>query len=110
MTPLKPSLPCPPIATLAHGLDRVLFNPGVHFLRDPRSGVYNFSPTLENVPKLDNFEFSKLPAYVTASKDAPLMELAADAGKKFVGSTSTTVGMLCQVRSDLRRTSHTFLT
>ena len=98
---LEPSLPSPPIATLAHGLERVLFNPGVHFLRDPRSGVYNFSPsTLENVPRLDSFDFSKLPEYITSSRDEQLMALATSHDKTFVGSTSTTVGMLCQVRID----------
>lgn len=87
-----------PVATLAHSLERVLFNPGVHFLRDPRSGVYNFTrDTLENVPKITDFDFSKLPQYVTSSKDETLKEIAADQGKTFSGSTSSTVGMLCQV-------------
>lgn len=87
-----------PVATLAHSLDRVLFNPGVHFLRDPRSGVYNFTrDTLENVPKISEFDFSKLPQYVTSSKDEALKEIAADQGKTFSGSTSSTVGMLCQI-------------
>lgn len=96
--PLTPSYPRPPIATLAHGLDRVLFNPGVHFLRDPRSGVYNFPPTtLESVPRLEDFEFEKLPAYITSSKDEALLALAVKEGKTWVGSTSTSVGMLCQV-------------
>ncbi|KAK4703869.1 hypothetical protein P7C70_g2349, partial [Phenoliferia sp. Uapishka_3] len=96
--PLAPLSPSPPIATLAHGLDRVLFNPGVHFLRDPRTGVYNFPPdTLENVPKIGQFDFAKLPEYITSSRDTQLMELAENAGKKFVGSTSSMVGMLCQI-------------
>ncbi|TKA57718.1 hypothetical protein B0A53_00867 [Rhodotorula sp. CCFEE 5036] len=87
-----------PVATLAHSLDRVLFNPGVHFLRDPRSGVYNFTrDTLENVPKISEFDFSKLPQYVTSSKDETLKEIAANQGKIFSGSTSSTVGMLCQI-------------
>ncbi|GAA6059785.1 hypothetical protein JCM10212_003680 [Sporobolomyces blumeae] len=86
------------IAELSHGLSRVLFNPGVHFLRDPRSGVYNFPPdTLEHVPKLAEFEFDKLPQYVTSSKDETLKEVARREKKRFVGSTSSTVGMLCQI-------------
>ena len=94
-----------PVATLAHSLDRVLFNPGVHFLRDPRSGVYNFTrDTLENVPKISEFDFSKLPQYVTSSKDETLKEIAANQGKTFSGSTSSTVGMLCQVSLFLAQT------
>ncbi|GAA5860582.1 hypothetical protein JCM8547_000346 [Rhodosporidiobolus lusitaniae] len=87
-----------PIAKLAHSLDRVLFNPGVHFLRDPRTGVYNFDPTtLESVPKVEEFEFAKLPQYVTSSKDEVLKGIVEDEGRTFAGSTSSTVGMLCQI-------------
>ncbi|GAA5970724.1 hypothetical protein JCM11641_007413 [Rhodosporidiobolus odoratus] len=99
-TPFAPVPPpfTAPIATLSHSLERVLFNPGVHFLRDPRTGVYNFDPeTLENVPKVEEFEFDKLPQYVTSSKDEVLKGLAESEGKMFVGSTSSTVGMLCQI-------------
>ncbi|BGP23948.1 RNA processing-related mitochondrial RNA degradation [Rhodotorula toruloides] len=87
-----------PVATLAHSLDRVLFNPGVHFLQDPRSGVYNFTrDTLENVPPIEKFDFSKLPQYITSSKDEALQGLAKKEDRKFVGSTSSTTGMLCQI-------------
>ncbi|BGP47300.1 hypothetical protein JCM10450v2_003152 [Rhodotorula kratochvilovae] len=87
-----------PIATLAHSLDRVLFNPGVHFLRDPRTGVYNFTrEVLENVPRVDEFDFGKLPQYVTSSKDEVLRGLMETEGRMFAGSTSSTIGMLCQI-------------
>ncbi|GAA6046407.1 hypothetical protein JCM3770_004903 [Rhodotorula araucariae] len=87
-----------PIATLAHSLDRVLFNPGVHFLRDPRTGVYNFArDVLENVPKVDEFDFTKLPQYVTSSRDEVLRGLMEGEGRTFAGSTSSTIGMLCQI-------------
>lgn len=95
--PTPSPFPPVPIAKLAHSLSRTLFNPGVHFLRDPRSGVYNFSPEiLENVPKLGEFEFDKLPRYVTSSKDEVLKQVAKREGKLFSGSTSSTVGLLCQ--------------
>ncbi|GAA5964828.1 hypothetical protein JCM3765_005794 [Sporobolomyces pararoseus] len=97
-SPTPSPLPPVPVAKLSHSLSRTLFNPGVHFLRDPRSGVYNFSPEiLENVPKLAEFEFDKLPQYVTSSKDEVLKEVAKREGKLFSGSTSSTVGMLCQI-------------
>ncbi|KAK4057839.1 hypothetical protein OIO90_001058 [Microbotryomycetes sp. JL221] len=86
-----------PVATLSHGLTRVLFNPGVHFLRDPRSGVYNFPKELENLPLIDQFEFNKLPQYVTSSKDEMLINLARQYNKRFVGSTSSVVALLCQI-------------
>lgn len=86
------------MAKLAHNLDRVLFNPGVHFLRDPRSGVYNFPRFLEAVPPLDDFAFDKLPQYVTSSKDEFLKTLTRREKKTFAGSTSSVVAMLCQVR------------
>lgn len=98
-SPVLPPFPPVPIATLAHGLDRVLFNPGVHFVKDPRSGVYNFDPVLEKVPSIEAFDFSKLPEYITSSRDPILKELAKSQDKTFVGSTSSTVGTLCQVRT-----------
>lgn len=94
---LPPKHAQPPVAELAYGLDRVLFNPGVAFVRDPRSGVYNLPPELEQLPSLDDFAFDKLPQYITSSKDEALMELAKDGGKLFVGSTSSCVAMLCQI-------------
>ncbi|SCZ98575.1 BZ3500_MvSof-1268-A1-R1_Chr7-1g09206 [Microbotryum saponariae] len=87
-----------PIAKLTHGLQRVLFNPGVHFLQDPRSRVWNFPRGLLNdVPPIEDFDQSKLPRYVTSSEDKDLMALAQKEGKKLVGSTSSTVAMLCQI-------------
>lgn len=60
--------------------------------------MYNFPPdVLEKVPKLDEFSFDKLPQYVTSSKDEVLKGIAKEQGKKIVGSTSSTVAMLCQV-------------
>lgn len=92
-----------PIAKLSHNLTRVLFNPGVHFLRDPRSGVYNFPRRgLEDIPPVEQFEGEKMPEYITSSKDDVLNGLALTEGKTFVGSTSSTVAMLCQVRSSGR--------
>lgn len=86
-----------PVATLAHGLDRVLFNPGVHWVRDPRSRVYNFPRSLETLPTVDEFDFTKLPPYITSSQDEQLKGLAVEWDKTFVSSTSSTTGMLCQV-------------
>lgn len=86
-----------PIAQLAHGLDRVLFNPGVHWLRDPRSRVYNFSPYLEHIPKVTDFAFNRLTGFITSSRDEDLWELARREKRTFSGSTSSLTGMLSQI-------------
>lgn len=86
----------PPIATLAHSLDRVLFNPGVHWLQDPRSRVYNFTPWLQSVPSVDEFDFKRIPQFVPSSRDDALFTLAKRQGRRFAGSTSSLTGVLGQ--------------
>ncbi len=75
-----------PIARLAHGLDRVLFkyaapvishdyvltayrSPGVHWLKDPRSHVFNFTPWLQKVPKVHDFDFERVQGFIKSSQD-----------------------------------------
>ncbi|KAL0960662.1 hypothetical protein HGRIS_005692 [Hohenbuehelia grisea] len=86
-----------PIATLAHGLDRVLFNPGVHWVQDPRSGVYNFTPWLENIPKVNEFAFERQVGFVSSSNDQDLWELAKREGRPFAGSTSSLTKLLSHI-------------
>lgn len=58
------------VARLAPGLQRVLFSPGVHHLRDPRTGVWNFpNRELDAIPRPEQFGFNRLPQYITASED-----------------------------------------
>lgn len=85
------------VATLAHGLDRVLFNPGVHILKDSRSGIYNYEPALNNIPDVDLFDFSALTPYITSSKDKELETLAINHSARFRGSTSSLSGILSQI-------------
>lgn len=87
----------PPVPKLAHNLDRVLFSPGVHFLRDPRTNVYNFTPYLENVMSIKDFDFDAVAAYVPSGKDQTLAQLAEKAGKKYTGSTSSLTSALSQL-------------
>jgi len=61
---------------LEHKLDRVLFNPGVHWVKDPRTGVYNFTPWLENIPEVNKFAFEKLQGFIKSSRDKDLWDLA----------------------------------
>ncbi|KAJ7644071.1 mitochondrial protein Pet127-domain-containing protein [Roridomyces roridus] len=96
--PVLQDLPPPsehkPISILQHGLERVLFNPGVHWVQDPRSRVYNFPPHLENIPKVTDFAFERLPGFVKSSRDEDLRSLAKRQDRRFAGSTSSLTGML----------------
>ncbi|KAG8746579.1 hypothetical protein FRC10_004431 [Ceratobasidium sp. 414] len=78
-----------PVPTLQHGLDRVLFNPGVHWLQDPNSRVYNFPPELQAMPAFTSFAYERVNTFITSSKDTELADLAKRQGKKFTGSTSS---------------------
>ncbi|KIJ05430.1 hypothetical protein PAXINDRAFT_60409, partial [Paxillus involutus ATCC 200175] len=86
-----------PIAQLAHGLDRVLFNPGVHWLQDPRSRVYNFTPWIESIPKVTDFAFERITGFVRSSKDTDLHTLAKRHKRPFAGSTSSLTGLLSHI-------------
>ncbi|KAK1231191.1 hypothetical protein PQX77_005717 [Marasmius sp. AFHP31] len=115
---LEPPTKQNPVARLAHGLDRVLFkyvaldlirskqayiytscqySPGVYWLRDPRSRVYNFHPAIETIPKVFDFAFERLTGFVKSSRDEDLWELAKREKRTFGGSTSSLSGMLCQI-------------
>ncbi|KAJ3972992.1 mitochondrial protein Pet127-domain-containing protein [Lentinula raphanica] len=94
---LSPPTKQSPIATLHHGLERVLFNPGVHWLRDPRSRVYNFPPALGIIPKVVDFAFERLTGFIRSSRDEDLWTLAKQEKRKFGGSTSSLSGMLCHI-------------
>ncbi|KAJ2691768.1 hypothetical protein H4R19_006292, partial [Coemansia spiralis] len=82
------------VPRLGHGLERVLFSPGVHILQDPNSGVYNFDPYIRNITQPVDFDFDKLTPYITSSKDATLMGHARARKKPFVGSTSSMTHVL----------------
>ncbi|WFD30894.1 hypothetical protein MSPP1_001918 [Malassezia sp. CBS 17886] len=82
------------VAKLAHGLDRVLFNAGVHWLRDQRTGIYNFDPHLRRVLDVDLFDYNTLPRYLTSSRDPELLEITKKEGMKYCGSTSSLTGLL----------------
>ncbi|KAI9220971.1 mitochondrial protein Pet127-domain-containing protein [Blastocladiella britannica] len=72
-------------------------SPGVHFLQDPRSGVYNFDPYLQRIVHPDEVNFDTFPPYITASKDTALTALATKHKCTFVSSTSSISGALSNV-------------
>ncbi|KAI5205856.1 Pet127-domain-containing protein [Aureobasidium subglaciale] len=84
----------PPVPRVHHGLDRVLFNQGVHQLQDPRSKVYNFDPYLQKIMPVTEFDYDALSAYKTSSQDDFLSNFAKEHGKKYVGSTSSMTSTL----------------
>jgi hypothetical protein len=84
----------PRVPRLQHGLDRVLFNPGVHVLQERRSKVYNFDPYLQKIMPVTEFDYDALTAYKTSSQDKFLSEFAKKHGKKYVGSTSSMTSTL----------------
>jgi hypothetical protein len=79
----------PAVPRLHNDLDRVLFSPGVHFLKDPRTNVYNFSKHFERIMSIKDFDFGKIPAYVPSGKDSRLARLAEQYGQTYTGSTSS---------------------
>ncbi|OJJ43790.1 hypothetical protein ASPZODRAFT_161363 [Penicilliopsis zonata CBS 506.65] len=85
-----------PVPRLSFGLERVLFNPGVYHLRDPRSRVYNFDPYLGSIMPVSEFDFTALKDYITSSKDDTLRSIAVKEGKKFIGSSSSMTSVLSQ--------------
>ncbi|KAJ2684690.1 hypothetical protein IWW39_004757 [Coemansia spiralis] len=84
----------PRVPKLGHGLERVLFSPGVHCLQDPHSGVYNFDPYIRDITQPADFDYDKLTPYITSSKDKTLMGYARRHKKQFVGSTSSMTHVL----------------
>ncbi|KAG2110100.1 mitochondrial protein Pet127-domain-containing protein [Suillus clintonianus] len=94
---IEPPTEHKPIARLAHGLDRVLFNPGVHWLQDPRSRVYNFTPWLESIPKVTDFAFERVTGFIRSSQDDDLHTLAKMHSRPYVGSTSSLTGLLSHI-------------
>ncbi|EGE00545.1 mitochondrial mRNA processing protein PET127 [Trichophyton tonsurans CBS 112818] len=82
------------VPSLSYGLDRVLFNPGVYQLQDPRTMVYNFDPYLRDIMPVSEFDFKALNDYITSSKDTVLKDKAIAAGKKYIGSSSSMTGVL----------------
>jgi len=83
-----------PVPGLSHDLSRVLFNPGVYQLQDPRSRVYNFDPYLQHIMPVTEFDFNALKDYITSSKDDTLSKIASQRGRKYLGSSSSMTGML----------------
>ncbi|KAJ5415155.1 hypothetical protein N7465_003850 [Penicillium sp. CMV-2018d] len=84
----------PTVPRVAFGLDRVLFNPGVYQLRDPRTLVYNFDPYLDQIMPVTEFDFNTLRPYITSSQDVTACEMTEKHKKKYYGSSSSMTSVL----------------
>ncbi len=82
------------VPRLSFDLSRVLFNPGVYQLQDPRSRVYNFDPYLQRVMPVTEFNFDALNPYITSSEDENLQKLAVQNEKRYIGSSSSMTSVL----------------
>jgi hypothetical protein len=87
LQPIK--MATPKVPQLSHDLSRVLFNPGVYQLQDPRSRVWNFDPYLGKIMPVSEFNFGALNKYMTSSEDAHLRQIAIKQKKRYIGSTSS---------------------
>ncbi|KAI0927186.1 hypothetical protein AcV5_007789 [Taiwanofungus camphoratus] len=85
------------IPRLHHGLSQIISHPGVHWTREPRTGIPNFGTQIQKVPDPENFAFDRVSGFVTSSRDEELWSLAKREGCSFAGSTSSLTGMLSQV-------------
>jgi hypothetical protein len=96
--------------------NHLIISPGVHWLQDPRSRIYNFTPWLQRIPKVNDFAFERLTGFVSSSRDEvsrhlgfvtflcvdyfamqDLRELARREKRQFAGSTSSLSGMLSHI-------------
>lgn len=95
-TPINPPTEVQ-VSQLAHNLDRVLFSPGVHFLQDPRTRVFSFTPFLQKIISSEEFNHDMLTKFVSSSKDEVLGGITREHDKRYYGSTSSLTGILSQI-------------
>lgn len=94
---IEPSIPQDETPRLEHDLDRVLFSPGVHTIKDLRTNVYNFPPHLENIISIREFDFQNVPTFVPSAQDTVLADLTASQKLKYSTSTSSLTSVLTQL-------------
>ncbi len=64
-------------------------SPGIHYLRDYRTNVYNFDPILRNITQPEDFNLNSIPKFIPATEDKNLHENAGKLDCKIVSSTSS---------------------
>ena len=69
----------------------------MHWIQDPRSQVYNFTPFVQQIPDIKDFAFDRLTPFMPSSRDTVMRNLALNQGKRFAGSTSSLTGLLSHI-------------
>ncbi|ORX36075.1 mitochondrial protein Pet127-domain-containing protein [Kockovaella imperatae] len=83
---------------LRSNLTGIPFSPGIHFMQDPRTGVYNFDPNqLHQVPSPEEFAYDRVAPYSKPSTHKELANLAEKASCTYAGSTSTLTKAFSQI-------------
>lgn len=81
------------IPRLAHGLERILNEDGIHTLKDSRNN-FQFSPFLKTIHQPHEIDYECLAPFVNPSGDKKLHNLALENNCKFVASTSSMTTIL----------------
>jgi hypothetical protein len=97
-TVVDPTRPQVEIPRLAHNLERVITDGGLHLTyqsgdrRNP-----NIDPFLYHIHQPEEINFNSIPPFITTSRDEVLHSLAQRQGCRYKGSTSSTVGIMCHL-------------
>lgn len=73
------------IAKLAHGLEVALNQPGVHFVKDPATGDFNFPPYVGRLHQPSEVDYDRMPPFITSSKDKVRLSLHPFTTQTFAG-------------------------
>ena len=74
------------------------FSPGVHWMQDPRTGVFNFDPAeLQQIPRPEEFAYDRVAPYSKPSTHSELAQLAQKTSCTYAGSTSTLTKAFSQI-------------
>lgn len=82
------------VPELAHGLENIVFRPGIYTMDEmakiqPDGGVF-----LRNIPQVEDVDMSRIPPFIPPSKDPVLKKITQESGIRFMMSTSTISSVL----------------
>ena len=92
------------VPKLASNLSQVVHSPGVHFLKDPRTHIYNFDKSFAELPHIDSLNMEKIHSFTPSSRDTKLLDIVQNIDSpevrkskkqsKYFSSTSSMTGVL----------------
>ncbi|BAO41068.1 putative mitochondrial translation system component PET127 [Kluyveromyces marxianus DMKU3-1042] len=81
--------------TLKHSLTQCLYQPmNIVPLRDNRTSVFNFTPFLESLIDVEDFDFDGISPFIPPSQDPKLAKITENMDKRYFSSTSSMTGLL----------------